>query len=65
MKDEVMKALEENRLYDYIANNYWNMSNEVLKDILLEAIWVGCQNAPRDEDYNKKLIDELNERWNY
>jgi hypothetical protein len=63
MKDEVMKAIEKNELYDYVANNYWNMSKEELKDILLEAIWVGCSNAPRDEDFNRELASNLSERW--
>lgn len=63
MKDEIMKAIEENTIYDYVANNYWKMSKEELKDILLEAIWVGCQNAPRDEDFNRELASNLSERW--
>ena len=63
MKDRVMKAIEDNELYDFIAENYWKMEKEELKDILLEALWTGYQDAPRDEDFNRELASNLSERW--
>lgn len=59
MKDEVMKAIEEDKLYDFIANNYWRMSKEELKDVLLEVIW---SNDPTDEN-KEYLLTLLSERW--
>lgn len=59
MKEEVMKAIEEDRLYDFIANNYWRMSQEELKDVLLEVIW---SNNPTDEN-KEYLLTCLSERW--
>lgn len=59
MKEEIMKAIEEKRLYDFIANNYWQMSKEELKDVLLEVIW--C-NDPTDENI-EYLLTCLSERW--
>lgn len=66
MKDEIMKAIEENRLYDYIANNYYKMSKEELKDVLLEAIWVSWVSSCGDEEvevFNQVLASNLSERW--
>ena len=59
MKDEVMKAIQENRLYDFIANHYWEMSKEELKDILLEVIW----NCNEDGVMNLSIASSLSERW--
>ncbi len=59
MKDEVMKAIEENRLYDFIANNYYRMSKEELKDVLLEVIW----NCNEDGIMNLSIANSLSERW--
>ena len=59
MKDEIMKAIEENRLYDFIANNYWRMSKDELKDVLLEVIW---SNDPTNEN-KEYLLANLSERW--
>lgn len=61
MKDEIMKAIEENTIYDFIANNYWQMSKEELKDVLLEAIWVSS--CGDEEVFNQALASSLSERW--
>lgn len=55
MKDELLKACEENKLYDFIANNYWKMTNEELKDVCLEAIYIA-------ED-DKQIGENLKDRW--
>ena len=59
MKDEIMKAIEEDRLYDFIANNYYKMSKEELKDVLLEVIW----NCNEDGLMNLSIANSLSERW--
>lgn len=60
IKDQVMQAIEEGRLYDFIADNYWNMSKEELKDVLLEVIWSNISNEEENKIY---LLGNLAERW--
>lgn len=33
---EILEGLKSGRPYDFIANNYWKMEKEQLKDIILE-----------------------------
>ena len=55
--EKIVNTIKQGRLYDYLANNYWNMSKEDLKDIALELI------ASRN---NEELIDNLvNWRFDY
>ena len=62
MKDEIMKAIEENKLYDFIANNYWNMTKEELKDVILELAWV-CGDIETNDASRQELLANLSERW--
>lgn len=54
-KKEVIKACKEQMLYDFIANNYYDMTKDELKDICLEAVY----NVADDEF----VSDGLEERW--
>ena len=36
LQEELIQAIEEDCLYDWIASNYWKLSKEELKDIILE-----------------------------
>lgn len=54
-KKEVIKACKEQRLYDFVANNYYDMTLEELKDICLEAIY----NVVDDE----MISEGLEDRW--
>ena len=38
-KKEVIAALREHRLFDYLANHYWEMDKEDLKDIAKELAY--------------------------
>ena len=40
MEQEIMQAIKEDRLYDFIANNYWKIEREVLRDLILEIYYV-------------------------
>lgn len=62
MKEEIMKAIQKNELYDFIANNYWNMSKEELKDVCLELIWT-FMDGPHLEEETQQLLTNLSERW--
>ena len=53
---EILKGLKE-ASYDFIANNYYKLSKEQLKDILLEYIYVV------DEDTEEEAIENIKERW--
>lgn len=62
---EVVQACNENKLYDYIANNYYHMNNYELKEVLLAVLGVGYDNCRSEKDevaYSKKIIDELGNR---
>lgn len=70
-KKELLKSIKENNgsicgnLYDYIANNYWNMSKEELKDVCLEVIY-SLDYKWWDKDDAQKvrtdLIENIDER---
>lgn len=57
-RERLLEALNSDRLYDYIANHYWEMSKEELKDVLLEVIY-SCQKRS-DID---SISESLEERW--
>lgn len=64
MEKEILKAIEEDRLYDFIANNYWQIEKETLRDLILEIYYI----LRNDYDYitsgeviNNYLIGSLKE----
>ena len=57
-REGLLEALNSDRLYDYIANHYWEMTKEDLKDVLIEVIY-SCQ-KPSDID---SISESLEERW--
>ena len=50
-KNELLDILQNNRgnIYDFIANNYWLLSKDELKDIALEAVALMYQYAEKIE----------------
>jgi len=50
---EILNAIKENKLYDYIANNYWKIEKEIIADLLKECIWL------LGEEKNIELVDNL------
>ena len=57
-RERLLEALNSDRLYDYIANHYWEMTKEELKDVLLEVIY-SCQ---KRSDIDSISVS-LEERW--
>ena len=53
MRKSYWKAVREHRAYDYIANNYWDMSKSELKECCLEALY---QLSERQDDM---MADEI------
>lgn len=39
MENKIIKAIENETLYDLIANEYYKMTKEQLKNIALELLW--------------------------
>lgn len=59
-KQEIVNAIKDNQLYDFICSNYYRIEDDVLLDLLKECI------ATLEEHQNKDLIDNLVEYkdWN-
>lgn len=62
MKEDFLEALRKGKGYDYIADNYWHISVEALKDCCLELIYK-LDNI--DKTAINDVADELEDRWNY
>lgn len=68
-KEELKEALESGRLYDWVAQNYGNVSKWELKEILLAILGVvydncGGGNATEDaefEAFQNQVLEELTE----
>lgn len=66
MEKEIIQAIKEDRLYDFIANNYWRMEKEIVRDLLLEIYYILRYETDIDLDINmaetrKKIIEYLKE----
>lgn len=70
MEKEIIQAIKEDRLYDFIANNYWRIEREMLRDLILEIYYVLLYDteieidADVDEVFkerNNKIIKSLKE----
>lgn len=66
MEKEILQAIREDRLYDFIANNYYKISQEKLKDIILELYYIyRCETIEETEENikqcNEKIADYLME----
>lgn len=55
MTREILDAINDGNLYDYIANNYYAMSKSDLKDVILELEY--AVNSTLDE-YDKKSVHD-------
>ena len=52
---EILEAIDEGRLYDYIVNNYWRLESDVINALLFEAI------ATLKEEQSEELKNNLKE----
>lgn len=60
--NELMESIENGGLYDYIANNYYKMSKEQLKEIILELDYAIYNRVSNYQDFEKQAIEEMKER---
>ena len=66
MENEILKAIKEDRLYDFIANHYWEIKPELMRDLILEIYYVFRYETSLDieEEFaetHEKLIESLKE----
>lgn len=59
-RKELIIAIGKNRIYDYIANHYHEMSKYDLKEVLLAVLGV-CYDNCSDEASEEKLMTLLSE----
>lgn len=59
--EKLFTAIKENNLYDYVANHYYEMSKEQLKDIILELSYVMYEHKIPD----KEILEELEYKYRY
>lgn len=62
-KKEIMEGLDSSMPYDFIANNYWKMDTEDMRDLLEELI--ALYDRYEWENVKDKLINNLCEYKNW
>ena len=65
-KHDLIQAFQEGNAYGYIAEHYWQMSREQLKDCLLEVLWHAADAIEKGLTEMQMLSDagdEIAERW--
>ena len=63
MKDKILKAIKEDRLMDFVTRNYYNMSKEELKIVLVELYYAMYQlEEELQVSMTDVLLEELEER---
>ena len=61
MTSEILEKVKEGALYDYIAANYYKLSDGELKDLLLEYIYAFWQATRQLEEISARRAGELKE----
>lgn len=56
--NEIIEGLKSGRAYDFVANNYWKMDKEQLKDIILELLAL-LDDKVCEKNYIKELTENL------
>lgn len=52
-------AVADNRIYDYIAEHYWEMPRDDLKEVLLAVLGVCYDKCYSDAD-ERRLMEDIN-----
>lgn len=58
MEQEIIQAIKEDKLYDYIANNFYKISKEDLRDLILEIIYMIYYDYEYSIDADRQLLNE-------
>lgn len=65
---EIIQAIKDDRLYDFIANHYWEIKPEMLKDLIMEIYYMlrykDVDNLS-GEEIREEIIESLktNREW--
>lgn len=62
-KKEIMEGLDSSIPYDFIANNYWRIDDDNMRDLILELI--ALYDRYEWENVKDKLINNLCEYKNW
>ena len=58
MEQEIIQAIKKGKIYDYIANNFYKISKEDLRDLILEIIYMIYYDYEYSIDGNRQLLNE-------
>lgn len=58
MEQEIIQAIKKGKLYDYIANNFYKISKEDLRDLILEIIYMIYYDYEYSIDGNRQLLNK-------
>lgn len=58
MKQNIIDAIRNDKLYGFIANNYWKLDNNTLIDLLKESIFLLNEEQLETLEFNLKDICE-------
>ena len=58
MEQEIIQAIKKGKLYDYIANNFYKISKEDLRDLILEIIYMIYYDYEYSIDGDRQLLNE-------
>lgn len=63
MLGKFLDSMDDDKAYNFIANNYWQMSKADLKTVLLEYIYA-VHNSPKEtqDEINERIRDNIEER---
>lgn len=56
--EEIIKAIRNDKLYDFIANNFYKMDKEQLRDIILELYYMIRYDYVYGNDNDEKILNE-------
>lgn len=58
MEQEIIQAIKRGKLYDYITNNFYKISKEDLRDLILEIIYMIYYDYEYSIDGDRQLLNE-------
>lgn len=60
---EIIEAIKNNKLGEFIINNYYKMEKEDLRDLIIEIYYLLLENIEQNEEnikqYNNNLVNNL------
>ena len=60
MEKEIIEAIKEDRLYDFIANHYWEIDRAVMRDLILEIYYIlRYERTIEEEESIENLKDNI------